>query len=676
MTRTCADVLRKAGWPTRILVIDFEAYFQDKKHGGLGFKTQNCVEYVNDPRWETIGLGYQFIDGSDSKPQYVHGPFIREFFRQLQTQYGENLEQLTVVALNCKFDMLVALIHYGVNIEYTLDLLDLLRWYDPKMKHGLKHVAPYFGFQHKGDTMEFVNMKLADLIERGKLKKMVQYCKNDVDLEAQLVKLLLPMFDWPEVELWLAKITTDMYINPQMVLDEELAFEIVDEMRGILTESLHGYTPELLNSDIKTAKELRRLLPPDEKLPTKPGKPTKNLEPLTGKGRGLALAKTDDACKELLNHPLETVRNLIEARMANNSWPNHIAKIERLIVSSRLSSGKVRIPLKSHGAHTHRWSGDEGVNPQNFGSRGLDLITKIRHLLCANLEEDEVLLIADSAQIEARNLAWAAGQQDLIEIFRNDGDPYSDFATELFQKKTWKWGEDDVEEYPGQKKEVKVQRDFGKEGILGGGYGMGGPKMHVRCLQSPGLRPFYDDGTYDEAFSQSVIDTYRFKYKKIPKFWKKVENKFRLVTRHPQIGKQFVHVPGTRQKFIFYNDGKSTFIVLPSGQRLRYRHAVVSAEGRIRYKPRNWEDLYGGKITENIIQAMSRDFLAYWMVQMYKKYGRKCVLTVHDELIYVAKKHEAELVRKQLEEVMTAPVPWADGMPFGVESQLSPHYTK
>ncbi|GAH11555.1 unnamed protein product, partial [marine sediment metagenome] len=105
-------------------------------------------------------------------------------------------------------------------------------------------------------------------------------------------------------------------------------------------------------------------------------------------------------------------------------------------------NGKLRVPLNYYGGHTGRWSGGEGINLQNLGGRGRagmgtdPLISAMRGLLCAPIDgsipiERNIFPIVDSAQIEARLLAWIAGQQDLTEGFRNGEDIYSVFATRL-----------------------------------------------------------------------------------------------------------------------------------------------------------------------------------------------------------------------------------------------------
>ncbi len=96
---------------------------------------------------------------------------------------------------------------------------------------------------------------------------------------------------------------------------------------------------------------------------------------------------------------------------------------------SKASGGYFRVPLKYAGAHTIRWSGCEGVNAQNFGSKADPLIVKVRNLLLA--PEGMVLLTGDSTAIEARGLSWIAKQDDLTEAFEQNRDPYSEFASIL-----------------------------------------------------------------------------------------------------------------------------------------------------------------------------------------------------------------------------------------------------
>jgi DNA polymerase len=335
----------------------------------------------------------------------------------------------------------------------------------------------------------------------------------------------------------------------------------------------------------------------------------------------------------------------------------------------------VRVPLRYYGAHTGRWSGEEAVNLGNLGGAGRGkeinkLIGQVRHTLRA--PPGCVLVLVDSAQVEARNVAWYADQSDLVDEFRNKGDPYSSLASDLFQTKVWKWRKSDVEEYPGQEKRITIYRGFGKDAILGCGYGMGAVKFHTRCLANDELRPHFDSGEYTEETTARVVETYRTKYRRIPEFWSLVERAWRIATKYH--GKQIV---GALE---FWNEDGTTHMRLPSGRVMYYHTACVNARDELfsascRSPTNVMGKLWGGHLTENIVQATCRDALRDWIL-MAEENGIHIVLHVYDEMIAVAAEDKAESVMKTMIEIMRTVPSWAEGMPFDAEGKISPYYTK
>lgn len=220
----------------------------------------------------------------------------------------------------------------------------------------------------------------------------------------------------------------------------------------------HDSILQIIRSNKLFVEILRKVLPDGEQLPTKIGK----------KGQIPALAKTDDGFNYLLNHPVENVHDLAGARLASKSWINHFLRIESMEDQAKSRNGNISVGIRYYGAHTGRWSGSEGINLQNLpgagrvGSGTHPLLQKIRGLLIA--PPDYILPIVDLSQIEARVLAWFAGQDDLVKDFAEGKDIYSQFATELFGHLVRK---DKKSDPPPVAKRFKIQRGFGKDAILG-----------------------------------------------------------------------------------------------------------------------------------------------------------------------------------------------------------------
>ena len=172
------------------------------------------------------------------------------------------------------------------------------------------------------------------------------------------------------------------------------------------------------------------------------------------------------------------------------------------------------------------------INQQKPGAKGRSgsgshpLMGKMLELLTA---VEDVFLICDSSQIEARILAWLAGATDLVEGFAQGRDVYSEFASKLFQAKVYKPSDRDPVPI---KKLMSLRRGFGKDAILGCGYGMGPTKFFMRCRENPDLRPLFDSGQYDFSFVDGLIKLYRSPMPR-SQFWQTIERMFRIVAQFP-----------------------------------------------------------------------------------------------------------------------------------------------
>jgi len=691
--RTWQSCLADAGFPSVVLVLDFESYYSADFHLGKDKAALSVVEYVADPRFELHGFGFQVLDHKWSSlgPRFVPQPKIAGAMKKLTEQFGKALHNVTVVMANAKFDALILAEKFGLYPPFVVDVEDLVRYYDAQMETKLAKAGPFFGFAEKGDTGQFKGKHFAEI----DLKALAEYTIGDVENEAGLFQKLLPIIDNPKFELALMQHTLGLYIKPKIMYDFALADKLVTEMKKQIDLAVWDATPWImeqagfnerdiddahqgncwleivtpyLTGDIAFAQLLRAALPSNEPLPTKPGKPTKNMIPITGEGLILALAKNDDGGKALLIHKDSTVRALATAHQAINSWPGHINRVEKMKRQATASGGLLRVPLKYYGAHTGRWSGEHGINLGNLGGSGRGkainkLIGQMRHTMIA--PPGYTFVLCDAAQIEARDLAKDAGQQDLVAGFEAGADIYSDFAADLFQTKVWK--PSDEEKLTPEGKRAEIHRGFGKDAVLGAGYGMGAAKFYQRCLENETLRPLFDSGEYDFALVQRLIDTYRTKYSRVPAFWRAVERAWRLATKY---GK--TEAVG---RFIFWHKDGTTFLQLPSGRILRYRHARVDSDDRLHYVGGNeHKDLWGGSITENIVQSTCRDYLGLWILEIDPIYP--VVHHVYDETISLVEIEQAETAKTQIEEIMSRGPEWADDMPFKAEGSISPFYKK
>lgn len=285
------------------------------------------------------------------------------------------------------------------------------------------------------------------------------------------------------------------------------------------------------------------------------------------------------------------------------------------------------------------------------------------------------LIIVDAAQIEARILAWLAGQQDMLDAFAEGRDLYSEFGTVLFAARLRKPKESDP---PSIQSLFSIRRGFAKDTILGAGYGMGDALFYQRCLENPGLRPMFDSGQYDRQFVKRLIKGYRTTYPRIPAFWKSVEKCFRLVTKYPHEVMRYApegSKVGPGDLLTFWNDSGTVNIQLPSGRVLYYPHASIKCVGLSSGLKYQHGKLWGGSLTENLCQAIARDLLVYWILET-EALNLPVVLHIYDEILAVSSAHFAgNNLKKVLDIVSTGP-DWADGLPLAAEGEISNTYKK
>jgi len=700
------SVLKSAGFPTTALVLDFETYFDTD----YSLKKMSTVEYVCDDRFEITGLGCEYIDENNTLTFW--SPYLVDsFLWSVQEYYGNNYEQITIIAQNAKFDCLILREHFGITPKYTVDTKDLSRHLDARNKHSLEAMAKRHGAPvQKGDTNQFKGLHWAD-INQEQRQVLEKYTKTDIEIETFLFKKLLPLITNPEIELPLANQTLQLYLNPQVEIDKKLGEELKAKMHIEMIKPIqqlnakkwscvfcsgdgkqevanrHGWELKIcpncqgegkisvpcnqkeISGNKSFIKLLEQHLGPDEQVPMKQGK-NKMIPALAKDDRGMNYLKNE--------HKNPIVNQLADARIAIKSWPLHIKRIDNLINQANCRGDKIGMPLTYYAAHTGRWGGTEGINLQNLGGRGRGgqgthpLIQQVRQMIKAS--DGYVFGVADFAQIEARVLAWLAGQDDLVQGFANGEDVYSEFATTLFGVPVRKAKKNDPKPIA---KQLTIRRGFGKDAILGCGYGMGSNKFYERCYANSDLKPLFDSGEYDWDFINKLIKTYRRKYSKIPEFWQTVEKAWKFVTKYPQeVVDQLQQWYGSNpSKLKFYNQNGTTIIQLPSGRCLFYPHANVTRKGSLKYR---WGTLWGGSIAENIVQAVARDIMGEALLRLQEN-KFNILFHVHDEIICLFPKFSAEKDLQRMADLMEIIPEWCKGLPLRIpedDRKLSERYEK
>ncbi len=676
MIKPWAQILETAGFPTDVLLVDVESYF-DKE---FSLSKMSTVEYVMSPQFELTGLGYQWVGG---KGGFLSPGDAVSFLAALRDQYGPELAGVTLAGQNLKYDALVLREHFGITARHTCDILDLSRHLDARDRHSLDHLAKkYEAPQSKGETKQFLGLRWATMTDEQRAE-LGKYCyAGDVQIEVYLFETLLPRLTCPQVELRLAAQTLRQFLVPQIKVDFDLGGRLIEEMTAELqkpVDEVNALGVRVVEPGKRTKRtskppKVRRVTVDDvskdgtflsllkSALPEGEGVPMKQ-----GKARMIpALAKTDTALDRLLSHPEPRVRALMVARKATDSWPGHISRVRKLMAQAAARGGWLGVPLKYYGAGPGRWSGAEGINAQNFGARDVhDLIKQVGQMLTA--PEGFTLGTGDLSQIEARVLAWFAGQEDLLEAFRQDRDIYSEFGTEqIYHSEVRKPRDDDPPELA---RVLKIRRDLSKETVLGAGYGMGGQKHYERCRVKPSLKDAFVSGDLTRQMCQRAIDVYRQRYSMIPAFWRELEKAWRFVARYRDQQATVSHYGRALQ---FWNEGGTVCIGLPSSRVLFYPHAAVSAaDDTCRY---HWGHVYGGLLTENVCQATARDIFGLGLLRM-EDAGFNTLFSVHDQAVCLMRAGDTEALA-EMHRLQTIVPPWAEGLPVATEGNLADRYHK
>ena len=595
-----------------ILTIDFETYY-DREFSLSKLTTE---EYIRDPKFETIGVGVKKDDGytvwfSGTKKQTKN--FLDQF------PWGDSV----AVAHNAVFDMAILNWCYDIRPKRIVDTLSMAR----ALGHGsvsLKALAEFYKLGVKGtEVVNALGKRRLDFTAED-LGAYGSYCRNDADLTWGLFEVLGA--DFPLNELKLIDLTIRMFTEPVLELDESVLTahlaDVKEKKASLMSKML--ISKEQLMSNPQLADVLRSLgVEPPTKTSLTTGKETH------------AFAKNDEEFKALLEHENVIVQAVVAARLGVKSTLEE-TRTERLIgIANR---GSLPIPLRYYAAHTGRWGGDDKVNMQN-----LPRTSPLKKAILA--PEGYVFIDSDSSQIEARTLAWLAGQDDLVTAFANGEDVYKIMASAIYGK-----AEKDI---------TKDERFVGKTTILGAGYGMGAAKFQAQ------LKNFGVDTDLDEC--QRIISTYRETYEQVPELWQEAGSAIKAMIANKT-------TPLGRKDVLLVDGAKG--IRLPNGLYLHYpnlrEHEDEETKKReIVYDTKRGRAviptrIYGGKLIENVCQALARIVIGEQMLKVARRY--RPVMTVHDAIAVLAPEDTADEAQAYVEKCMKMRPAWGMDLPLNCEA--------
>jgi len=586
-----------------IITLDFETYYSQD----FSLTKMTTEEYVRSDDFQVIGVA---IKENDGETKWFDGQNNK--LGDVLARY--NFADSFVLAHNAMFDSAILSWHYDIKPFAWLDTLSMARATDGlEVGNSLAKLAERYGLGVKGsEVIDAKGKRIADFTET-ELKQYGEYCKNDVEMTYKLFDILVDRFS--KSELQLISLTIKMFSEPVLLLDslllEQHLMEVKERKEKLLDACISD--KDTLMSNPKFAELLISL----------GVEPPMKESPANGR-QTFAFAKNDEGFKALAEHPDERVQALVSARMGTKSTLEETRTQRFIDISFR---GKMPVPLRYYAAHTGRWGGDDKLNLQNLPRKSL--------LKSSIIGPNKFILVdADSSQIEARTVAWLAGQNDLVLAFERKEDVYKIMASSIYNKAV-----EDI---------TDSERFVGKTTILGAGYGMGATKFAIQ-LKTFGVE-------IEEQEAKRIIDVYRATYPRIPELWKEANRSLDAMAQKKtcEVGCQPEALSLTASGFL-----------LPSGLYLNYNdlrrdddaYSYGSRRGRVK--------IYGGKVVENLCQAVARCIIGEQMLRIAKRY--KVALTVHDAVMAVVPEEERDEAIKYIHDCMSWRPSWAKTLPLACE---------
>lgn len=629
------------------LGLDFETYYSRE----YTLSDLTTSQYILDARFETIGVGL-LLGGA--LPVWFSGThaYLRKVLGKIPW------DRTLLIAHNAIFDGAILEWVFGFKpAKYFCTMMASRPYVAPYTgRMSLASVAKHLDLGEKGDEVIHALGKRRKDFSPVELAQYGKYCCNDAALSYRAYEKLAALL--PDEEQDLIDHTITKFTRPTLKLDRialaKRGQDIVVE-KAEIEKSLAQYklTAEDLTSRPKFAKAMEAQ---GIEMPKKKSKTAK--DEFGQPADTLAMAKTDAAFMELLAHDNPVVRELVAARLrfSSNMEEGRIARLDEIAALDVHSDALLPVPLLYYGAHPGRFSGLDKINLQNLPRIKFLADGKtpdpdsgwLRRSIVA--PDGKVIIAADLSNIEARIVAVLAGCYDLVRQFADRKDPYSIFATRIYGR-------------PINKKDHPAERFVGKTCILGLGYGMGWNKFLLQMIlaKMPGI---------DAQTAKRIVYLYRDTYKEIPALWGVLEQ---YLTRCIDPAAMFTFGPLT-----FLHER----IVLPNGMPLLYPGLKIDLKERklVFTSKRAKADglsnsLWGGAITENVVQALARIIISRAELRLAKA-GLRAALQVHDELVYCVPEKYAEACKKAIAIALKMPVDFMPNLPVDCEVGIGHTYAE
>ncbi|AEG59352.1 DNA polymerase [Desulforamulus ruminis] len=650
-----------------ILSIDIETY------SSVDLAKSGVYRYTEAPDFEILLFGYAFNE---------------ELVRVIDLASGETLPESVLAALtdpeivktafNANFERTCIAKHFGqpmppeqwrctqvhaltLGLPIRLDGVAKAMKLEQQKDSAGKALIRYFSIPCKPTKTNGQRTRNRPEHAPEKWAQFKAYCRQDVEVE-RTIRKALERYPIPEIEqkLWIL----DQKINDRGVrVDPELVAHAIT-CDTAYQKKLEAEAVRLTGlENPKSVAQLKSWLMEAEGL---------EIESLSKETVPTLLKQTES----------ETVKRVLELRqeLAKTSIKKYQA-MDR----ARCQDNRIRGLLQFYAANrTGRWAG-RLVQVQNLPQNKLKDLDLARQLLLSGEYDTLELLfesvpgvlsqlirtafipsagcrfiVADFSAIEARVIAWLAGEKWRMDVFSSHGKIYEASASQMFKIPV----ESITKGNPLRQKGKIAELALGYQGSVGALVQMGALKMGLKEEELPEL-----------------VSSWRQANPNIVQFWRDVEKTAITAVQE----KRAVTL---RHGIVFSYESGALFIRLPSGRRLAYVRPKIGVNERFN-KPaltyegveqgtKQWGRLYtyGGKLVENIVQATARDCLAESLLRLHQV-GYQTVMHVHDEAVLdVPDDKDMEEAQEYICYVMGEPIPWAPGLPLRADVFETGYYKK
>lgn len=614
----------------RFVTLDFETFYDPD--GGYTLSKMTTEAYIRDPRFETILCTFTVDDG----PVFdVDGLRMAEYLPSLE------LEKCAVIMHHAHFDAGILYHHYGISPKVLICTLGMGRaLHGANGRLSLEKLSERYGLPPKGHEVQNVKgMRRRDFTPQA-YQRYAAYGHRDSLNTRSLAMAMMPQFSRTELQIHDRVIR--MFTEPRLQLNVPVLQEYANQLsRDKTTLMLRaGAQRDDLMSNPKFA---QLLLDCGIEPPTQ-------ISAATGK-KTWAFAKTSPGMQALAEHPDEAIQALVAARTGVKST---MAETRAQTFISMGNRGPAMIYLKYSGASgSHRLSGGDKTNAQNL-TRG----SKLRDAIEA--PDGQVIVVCDSSNIDARVLDTLAGQEDMVQAYRDydagiGPDIYSVMAAKIYG-------------HPVNKKDFPKERQMGKVAKLGLGYGLGDVGFQMTVQQ----QAKDDDGKplkLQLSLCTTVVQIYRDSHSQVKKLWKRMDGSLDVIaSKIPGVAVDYQGIVKTCE------DG----LVMPGGLKILFPGLERKDNEWTFWNGKTREKIYGAKMTGIVTQCLARIVVMEQSLAAARELDGLApwVHSVHDEGLFLTDVFEAPYVQEVVERHFRTPPVWLPTLPLNCESGFHQSYGK